>query len=100
MGAGLAPRHGNVSPAPHRRARGRRAGGWPSRPDRATTAGNHSRGTPQMPLGTAWPQDWREGHFALRIQGEDGPVAIALVRGEAFDMTPAYGTVSAWMNDP
>jgi fumarylacetoacetate (FAA) hydrolase family protein len=53
-----------------------------------------------MPLGTAWPQDWREGHFALRIQGEDGPMAIAIARGEAFDMTPAYGTVSAWMNDP
>jgi fumarylacetoacetate (FAA) hydrolase family protein len=53
-----------------------------------------------MPLGTAWSQDWREGHFALRIQGEDGPMAIALAKGEAFDMTPAFGTTSAWMNDP
>ncbi|MFC7554229.1 hypothetical protein ACFQU7_21520 [Pseudoroseomonas wenyumeiae] len=53
-----------------------------------------------MPLETAWPQDWREGHFALRIQGEDGPMAIALAKGEVFDMTPTYGTVSAWLNDP
>ena len=27
-------------------------------------------------------------------------MAIALAGGEAFDMTPAYGTVSAWLNDP
>jgi fumarylacetoacetate (FAA) hydrolase family protein len=53
-----------------------------------------------MPLDTAWPQDWREGHFALRIQGKDGPVAVALAQGEAYDMTPAFGTVSAWLNDP
>lgn len=27
-------------------------------------------------------------------------MAIALAKGEAFDMTPAFGTVSAWLNDP
>lgn len=53
-----------------------------------------------MPLETTWPQDWREGHFALRVEGADGPVAIGLAHGEAFDMTPAFGTVSAWLNDP
>lgn len=46
---------------------------------------------------TALPEDWREGHFALRIEGADGPQAIGLAHGRAFDMTPAFGTVSAWL---
>lgn len=49
-------------------------------------------------LSTALPEDWRDGHFALRAEGPDGPMAIALARGAAFDMTPAFGTVSAWLN--
>jgi fumarylacetoacetate (FAA) hydrolase family protein len=53
-----------------------------------------------MPLETALPQDWREGHFALRMEGPDGPVAVALAGGQAYDMTPAFGTTSAWLNDP
>jgi fumarylacetoacetate (FAA) hydrolase family protein len=28
----------------------------------------------------------------------DGPAAVALLDGAAFDMTPAFGTVSAWLN--
>ncbi|KAA2213227.1 fumarylacetoacetate hydrolase family protein [Teichococcus oryzae] len=51
-------------------------------------------------LATALPADWRDGHFALRVEGAEGPQAIALSRGEAFDMTPAFGTVSAWLNAP
>ena len=52
-----------------------------------------------MPLDTALPQDWRDGHFALRIQGADGPQVIALAKGRAYDMTPAFGTASAWLNE-
>jgi fumarylacetoacetate (FAA) hydrolase family protein len=52
-----------------------------------------------MPLDTALPQDWREGHFALRVQGADGPQVIALAKGRAFDMTPAFGTASTWLNE-
>lgn len=51
-------------------------------------------------LSTALPKDWRDGHFALRVQGPDGPQAIGLARGAAYDMTPAFGTVSAWLNSP
>jgi fumarylacetoacetate (FAA) hydrolase family protein len=46
----------------------------------------------------ALPEDWREGCFAARAMTPEGPVAIALLRGAAFDMTPAFGTVSAWLN--
>jgi len=49
-------------------------------------------------LSTALPADWREGHFALRIEGTEGPQAVALAKGRAYDMTPAFGTVSAWLN--
>ncbi|MCI0753790.1 fumarylacetoacetate hydrolase family protein [Teichococcus vastitatis] len=51
-------------------------------------------------LDTALPADWRDGHFALRIEGAEGPQAVALARGAAYDMTPAFGTVSAWLNTP
>jgi fumarylacetoacetate (FAA) hydrolase family protein len=46
----------------------------------------------------ALPADWRTGSFALRLMTPDGPVAHALQDGESFDMTPAFGTVSAWLN--
>jgi len=49
-------------------------------------------------LSTALPADWREGHFALRIEGADGPQVVALAKGRAYDMTPAFGTVSTWLN--
>jgi fumarylacetoacetate (FAA) hydrolase family protein len=51
------------------------------------------------PMRATLPQDWREGHFALRLDTPEGPVAIALRRGRAYDMTPAFGTVSAWLNE-
>jgi fumarylacetoacetate (FAA) hydrolase family protein len=49
---------------------------------------------------TALPQDWPEGTYAARLMVEDGPTAIALLNGAAFDMTPAFGTVSRWLNEP
>ncbi len=48
---------------------------------------------------TALPQDWPQGAYAARISGAEGPSAIALLNGAAFDMTPAFGTVSAWLNE-
>jgi fumarylacetoacetate (FAA) hydrolase family protein len=51
-----------------------------------------------MPQPDALPADWRSGSFALRLMTPDGPAAYAIQGGEAFDMTPAFGTVSAWMN--
>lgn len=44
------------------------------------------------------PEDWRDGAFALRVMTPEGPCAVALLGGAAFDMTPAFGTVSAWLN--
>jgi fumarylacetoacetate (FAA) hydrolase family protein len=44
------------------------------------------------------PQDLAEGSFALRLATPEGPLAVALRHGAAFDMTPAFGTVSAWLN--
>jgi fumarylacetoacetate (FAA) hydrolase family protein len=49
---------------------------------------------------TALPQDWPEGTYAARLMTADGPTAIALLNGAAFDMTPAFGTVSRWLNEP
>ncbi|WP_137176724.1 fumarylacetoacetate hydrolase family protein [Roseomonas sp. AR75] len=46
----------------------------------------------------ALPQDWREGSFALRVMTPDGPSVFALLGGAGFDMTPAFGTCSAWLN--
>ena len=40
-----------------------------------------------MPLDTALPPDWRDGHFVLRIEGADGPQVIGLAKGEAYDLT-------------
>ena len=44
------------------------------------------------------PQDWPEGAYAARVMTPEGPAAVALLEGAAFDMTPAFGTVSAWLN--
>ena len=54
---------------------------------------------------TAWladclPQDWKDGSFAARIMTAEGPSVLALLQGAAFDMTPAFGTSSAWLNEP
>ncbi|MBL6078574.1 fumarylacetoacetate hydrolase family protein [Belnapia sp. T18] len=48
---------------------------------------------------TALPQDWPNGAYAARIMTAEGPSAIGLLNGAAFDMTPAFGTVSAWLNE-
>jgi len=50
--------------------------------------------------GMALPEDWRDGCFAARVMTPDGPSAVAVLRGAAFDMTPAFGTTSAWLNEP
>ncbi|MCO6416917.1 fumarylacetoacetate hydrolase family protein [Siccirubricoccus sp. KC 17139] len=52
------------------------------------------------PDANALPEDWRQGSFAARAMTPEGPIAIALLQGAAFDMTPAFGTVSAWFNAP
>ena len=49
--------------------------------------------------GMALPEDWRDGCFAARVMTPEGPSAVAVLRGAAFDMTPAFGTASAWLNE-
>jgi fumarylacetoacetate (FAA) hydrolase family protein len=49
-------------------------------------------------LETALPADLDSGTFALRVMTPDGPSVFALLHGAAFDMTPAFGTASAWLN--
>lgn len=49
--------------------------------------------------GMALPEDWRDACLAARVMTAEGPCAVAVLRGAAFDMTPAYGTVSAWLNE-
>jgi fumarylacetoacetate (FAA) hydrolase family protein len=46
----------------------------------------------------ALPADLAEGAFALRVMTPEGPSVFALLGGAAFDMTPAFGTCSAWLN--
>jgi len=46
----------------------------------------------------AMPADWAAGTFALRLMTPEGPSVFALLGGAAFDMTPAFGTCSAWLN--
>lgn len=46
----------------------------------------------------ALPADLATGAFALRVMTPDGPSVMALLGGAAFDMTPAFGTCSAWLN--
>ena len=48
---------------------------------------------------TCLPEDLAEGAFALRIMTADGPCIVGLIGGAAFDMTPAFGTLSAWMEE-
>ena len=51
-----------------------------------------------MTMPDSLPQDWKDGAFALRVQTPEGPSVFALLGGAAFDMTPAFGTASAWLN--
>ena len=44
------------------------------------------------------PIDWPRGAYAGRVQTPAGPIAVACRDGAWFDMTPAFGTVSAWLN--
>ena len=44
------------------------------------------------------PEDLDAGAFALRVMTAEGPSVFALLAGAAFDMTPAFGTASAWLN--
>ena len=46
------------------------------------------------------PEDWTRGAFAARLDTPEGPCAVALLDGDAYDMTPAFGTVSRWLNEP
>ncbi len=49
--------------------------------------------------GMALPADWPDGCFTARVLTREGPTAVAVLRGACFDMTPAFGTVSAWLNE-
>ena len=44
------------------------------------------------------PADLAQGAFAFRVQTAESPSVLALLGGAAFDMTPAFGTCSAWLN--
>ena len=44
------------------------------------------------------PEGLDTGTFALRVMTPEGPSVFALHGGAAFDMTPAFGTCSAWLN--
>lgn len=43
------------------------------------------------------PADLVQGCFAARIMTAEGPCIVGLIGGAAFDMTPAFGTMSRWM---
>ncbi|MBP0463727.1 fumarylacetoacetate hydrolase family protein [Roseomonas sp. PWR1] len=45
------------------------------------------------------PADLATGAFAARIMTVDGPVVVGLLGEAAFDLTPAFGTVSRWMEE-
>ena len=45
------------------------------------------------------PEDFAAGTFAARIMTPEGPCIIGFSAGEAFDMTPAYGTMSRWLEE-
>ena len=55
---------------------------------------------PARLLGTDLAHDHLRGiyRFALRVMTAEGPSVFALLGGVAFDMTPAFGTASAWLN--
>lgn len=48
---------------------------------------------------TSLPADWPAGAYAARVMTADGPCAIGLVDGACFDLTPAFGTVSRWLEE-
>lgn len=50
-----------------------------------------------QPDKTCLPADWRSGHFAARVMTPEGPIVVGLAHGAAFDLTPAFGTASAWL---
>ena len=53
-----------------------------------------------MPLdATALPEDWPAGAYAARVMTADGPCAVGITGGDAFDLTPAFGTVSRWLQE-
>jgi fumarylacetoacetate (FAA) hydrolase family protein len=45
------------------------------------------------------PKDIEDGAFAARVMTAEGPVVVGLLRGAAFDMTPAFGTMARWMEE-
>jgi fumarylacetoacetate (FAA) hydrolase family protein len=45
------------------------------------------------------PEDWPAGAYAARVMTAEGPCAVGFLGGEAFDLTPALGTVSRWMEE-
>ncbi len=51
-----------------------------------------------MAIPGSLPADLDTGTFALRVMTPEGPSVFALLAGQAFDMTPAFGTCSAWLN--
>ncbi|MFM8616580.1 MAG: fumarylacetoacetate hydrolase, partial [Alphaproteobacteria bacterium] len=45
------------------------------------------------------PADFAEGHFCARIMRPEGPCVIGFARGAAFDLTPAFGTASRFLEE-
>jgi fumarylacetoacetate (FAA) hydrolase family protein len=45
------------------------------------------------------PEDWPRGSYAARIMSKAGPVVLGIADGEPFDLTPAFGTVSRWLEE-
>jgi fumarylacetoacetate (FAA) hydrolase family protein len=45
------------------------------------------------------PGDFAEGHFCARIMRPEGPCVIGFARGAGFDLTPAFGTASRFLEE-
>ena len=45
------------------------------------------------------PADFASGHFCARIMTSDGPCVIGFAQGKAFDLTPAFGTASRFLEE-
>jgi fumarylacetoacetate (FAA) hydrolase family protein len=45
------------------------------------------------------PVDFAEGHFCARIMRPEGPCVIGFARGAAYDLTPAFGTASRFLEE-
>ena len=45
------------------------------------------------------PVDFAEGHFCARIMRPEGPCVIGFARGAMFDLTPAFGTASRFLEE-